>query len=92
LNLYVGALVLNTRYFSDAEVERISQWLYMPIDGIVMSHLRKLRVVLPFSRIKEIDNAEKFYQVQDRLGETATQAGVPRIWFDDFGGKIGNGL
>jgi len=38
---------------------------------------------LPFKAIKEIDTTEKFYDVQELLGEAAAKVGVPRVWFDD---------
>lgn len=41
--------------------------------------------------IKEIDSAEKFFGVQDSLGEAAKKARVPRIWFDDIWGMRPDG-
>lgn len=83
LTLFLREIVLNRRYFSDAEMERISPWLYVPIDSVVMKRLSTLGCRLPFKAIKEIDTAEKFYGVQDLLGQAATKVGVPRVWFDD---------
>jgi hypothetical protein len=42
-----------------------------------------LKMRLPFKRIREIDTAKKFYDVQTALGAAAREAGVPRVWFDD---------
>lgn len=83
LTLYVNAMVLNTRCFLDSMVERIQSWLYVPIDSVVMGRLQKLGHRLPFNLINQIDSAEKFYAVQDLLGQAATAAGVSRVWFDD---------
>jgi hypothetical protein len=83
LTLLICELVLNSRYFSDDEVERISPWLYAPIDSIVMGRLKRLGVHLPFTRLREIDSAEKFYGVQELLRNPAADVGVPRAWFDD---------
>ncbi len=81
--LLIRELVLNSRYFTDTEVERVSSFLYVPIDRIVMERLRKLKINLPFSRIREIDTRAKFYEVQEILGRAAAECGVPRVWFDD---------
>ena len=83
LTLYLREIVHNRRYFSDADVERISPWLYTPIDSIAIKRLRHLGCPLPFKAIKEIDTTEKFYDVQELLGEAAAKVGVPRVWFDD---------
>jgi len=87
LNLFVSSLVLNTRYFADAEADRISRLLYVPIDSTVMNRLRQLGVDLPFTYIREIKDKNEFYRIQDMLGEAASQVGVPRIWFDDVWGQ-----
>lgn len=81
--LYVRELVLNSRYFSDSEAEKISPFLHVPIDGVVIGRLRKLGLDPPFRKIKEIDMREKFYLVQENLASAALAQGVPRIWFDD---------
>ena len=83
LTLFLREIVLNRCYFSDAEMERISFRLYVPIESIVMKLLSSLGCPLPFKAIREIDTAEKFYGVQDLLSEAATKVGVPRVWFDD---------
>jgi len=83
LILYIRELVINTRYFPDATVNRISGLLYVPIDSVVINRLKNLGYHLPFLKIKEIDTAIKFYSVQDLLGKAAASKGVPRIWFDD---------
>jgi hypothetical protein len=74
-----------SRYFTDADAARISPWLYSPIDRVVIDRLRKLHGPLPFrlQQIKDIDESEKFYLVQDLLGQAAAKVGVPRVWFDD---------
>ncbi len=87
LTLYVRELVLNSRYFYDHEVNRIQEWLYVPIDSIVINRLRKLDIALPFDRIKDIDTAEKFFDIQDKLHDAAKKIGVPKIWFDDNWGN-----
>lgn len=86
LTLYIREIVLNSRYFTDAQVQAVAPWLYIPIDNIARQHLSKLGYPLPFKSIKEIDTPEKFYGVQDLLGQAAARVGVPRIWFDDIWG------
>ena len=83
LNLFIRDVVLHTRYFPDGVVNRVSPWLYSPVDGIIIGRLQELGQKLPFSRIKEIDCSEKFYQVQDLLADAAKEADIPRVWFDD---------
>ena len=83
LTLYIREMILNSRFFNDSQVRRISKWLYTPIDGIAIKRLRKLGVKLPFKNIKEIRTSEMFYWIQDILGEAAKEAGAPRVWFDD---------
>jgi len=82
LNLYLRDIVIHNHYFTDAQVERIQDLLYVPLDSKVIDKLKKLNVHLDFGKIKEIDNCDKFYQVQDELGRAADKAGAPRIWFD----------
>src|SRR5262249_48079444 len=81
LSLYLRDLVLHTRFFPDTAVESIKHWLYAPLDSIAITRLRKLGVNLPFRRIREIDSAEKFYEVQDALEAAASHIRVPRVWF-----------
>ncbi len=85
-NLFLREIVEYKRYFSDEEASRIRQWLYMPIDRIVIERLHKLGIRLSFKQIKGIDTAEKFYSTQKLLGDAAHTAGIPRIWFDDVWG------
>jgi len=87
LALYTREIVLNSRYFNDREAKRISPWLYVPIDGVMIRHLRKLDMYLPFRRIKEIDTAQRFFAVQNALGKEAEGVGVPRVWLDDVWGE-----
>jgi len=86
LTLYIREIVLNSRYFTDAQVQAVAPWLYIPIDNIARRRLAELGYRLPFTSIKEIDIPDKFYGVQDLLGQTAAKVGVPRIWFDDIWG------
>lgn len=81
--LFVRDLVLSSRYFSDADAKRLSYFLHVPVDGIIIGRLRKLGNRLPFDKIKDIDTRRKFYAVQETLAQAAAQCGVPRVWFDD---------
>jgi hypothetical protein len=83
LTLYLREIVLNSRYFKDAEADRLAVLLYIPIDDIAMKRLKKLGCRLSFSAINQIDTPEKFYGIQEILGQVAARIGVPRIWFDD---------
>jgi hypothetical protein len=86
LTLQLREIVLNSRYFSDETVEKISPWLYVPIDSIVIKRLKEVGVKPKFDFINQIDSAEKFYFVQDALTKSAISTGVPRVWFDDVWG------
>jgi hypothetical protein len=90
LNLFLREIVEYKRYFSNKEASRIRQWLYMPIDRIIIERLQKLGIRLPFKQIKGIDTAEKFYSTQDLLNRAARAAETPRIWFDDVWGDRQN--
>ena len=83
LCLFLRDTVLHSRHFSKSEADRLSNYLYAPIDGVVMKKLRKLGYKAPFKAIKEIDSKKKFYDVHDTLDQASSQVGVPRIWFDD---------
>lgn len=85
LTLYVREMVLNSRYLTDKEVQRIEKFLYTPIDSVAMEALRKAGEKLPFKRIKEITE-KNFHQLQERIGEAAAKVGAPRVWFDDVWG------
>ena len=84
LSIFVYQVVLNSRYFSDAQARRLQYWLYAPIDRIALGHLRRLGVRNLPAGINEIDTAAKFYRIQDALAIAARRAGVPRAWFDDL--------
>jgi len=83
LTLYIREMVLNSRYFNDSQVKRISNWLYTPIDSIAIKRLWKLDIKLPFNNIKEIRTSTMFYGIQDMLVKAARKVNVPRVWFDD---------
>ncbi len=81
--LYVRDLVLSSRYFSDQDAIRISAFLHVPVDSVVIGRLKQLGIRQPFTKIKEIDTRDKFYGVQRVLAAAAMSHGVPRVWFDD---------
>jgi hypothetical protein len=83
LCLYLRDVVIYREYFLKNYREKVKYWLYCSIDSQVMSALKRCKVNLPFKKIKDIDTPEKFYDVQDKLKQAASEAGVPRIWFDD---------
>lgn len=87
LCLFLRDIVLHSHYFSDSVVDRLSNYLYTPLDNVVIRRLRKLGYRTPFRSIKEIDSSGKFYGVQNALGEAAWSIGVPRVWFDDNWGQ-----
>ena len=84
LCLFLRDTVLHSHQFSDKIANRLSYYLYAPLDNIVIGRLEDLDIAIPFSSIKEIDSSKKFYNVQDALGEASRQVGVPRVWFDDI--------
>jgi hypothetical protein len=81
--IYIRDLVLSSRYFSDSDAARVSFFLHVPVDSVVIGRLKKLGSRQPFSKIKEIDTREKFYGVQEALTAAAQPLGIPRVWFDD---------
>lgn len=83
LNLYLRDIVHNSRFFSDGVVKRLSFWLYIPIDGILLKRLRQLDCETGLKAIKDIDSSEKFYRLQGMLSKAAADVHVPRVWFDD---------
>jgi hypothetical protein len=83
LCLFLRDMIENCLYFSVDKVEETRKCLYVPIDDIIINKLGECGVTLPFSKIKEIDSSEKFYLVQNILGQVSEEIGVPRIWFDD---------
>jgi len=84
LCLFLRDIALHSHYFSDGKADRLSYYLYTPIDNIVIRELRRLGHAPAFRRIKEIDSSKKFYDVQDAIGEASSKIGVPRVWFDDI--------
>jgi len=88
--LYVRDVVLRSRLFSDEEKTLIEPWLYVPIDSIIIKRARQLGVSFAFSKIREIDNREKFYGLQNAFGAAADKAGAYRISFDDNWGDRNN--
>lgn len=86
LCLFVRDIVLLSRYFDQEQTDRLANFLYVPIDSIVMQRLTCLGYELPFAKIREIDSAAKFYGVQELLKRAATAAGVASIHFDDVWG------
>jgi len=84
LDLYLYDIVLNSHFFDDNQAEKIVGWLYTPIDKTVLSQLRKLVGERFPTQLKDVDTEEKFYKIQDVLGEAAKEIEVPRVWFDDI--------
>jgi hypothetical protein len=83
LNLFLREVVVNSRYFSEADAKRLEYWLHVPVDGIIMARLRDLGFQPQYWAIKELTR-EDFYHIQQALGEAAAKVGVPRVWFDDI--------
>lgn len=83
LCLFLRDMVLHSHHFSDKVANRLSYYLYTPIDNVVIGRLEDLDVPIPFSSIKEIDSSKKFYDLQYALCKASSLVGVPRVWFDD---------
>lgn len=84
LTIYLREMVSHTHYFDDAQAARIEPFLFVPIDRITIESLKRLgHRPREFKRIKEIDTAKKFYEVQKLLGDAAMTTKTPRVWFDD---------
>lgn len=86
LCLFLRDVVLHSHRFPPATVRRLSRFLYVPIDNVVIDRLRVLGVPLQFHRINQIRTSRHFFGVQHILGEASTRARVPRVWFDDIWG------
>jgi hypothetical protein len=82
LALYLRDVVLHSRFFTDAEVERVAPWLFVPVDSKVMERLSNLGVELPFTQIREIATKADFYVVQNLLADSCAP-GIARVVFDD---------
>jgi len=89
LCLYLRDLVIHSHLFDQETSNKLSCYLYTPIDGIIMKKLKKVGFKLPFKAIKDIDTADKFYNVQDALSKASDAVKVPRVWFDDNWGLRG---
>ncbi len=76
LSLRVASVALASRSFTDTQVARIEPLLYVPIDSVVIGELRNLGVERPFRRIREIDSAKKFFDVQRALGAAAKECPI----------------
>ena len=83
LCLYLREVVECSRYFSQERVDRIREWLFVPIDGLVIKQLKKDGQNVPFGQIKDIERRNIFMDVQAGLGNDARNAKAPRIWYDD---------
>ena len=83
LTIYIRGIVINSRYFDEDTVKRVSPWLFAPVDRIVLKRLHKLKCRFGFSGIKNIETRDDFYLLQNTLEDAAKKARVPRVWFDD---------
>ncbi len=90
LCLFLNDIVIHRDFFNAKTANRLINFLYVPIDSLVMGRLKHLGIKLNFSQIKQISSKKDFYGVQDMLGEAAQKVGVPRIWFDDNWGDRQN--
>ncbi len=83
LCIYLRDIITNEEYFRQNDRKRVKDWLYCPIDSQVMNALKRCGIDLRFEKIKDIDTPQKFYTVQNILGQAANEIRVPRVWFDD---------
>lgn len=83
LCLFLRDLVLYSRYFRDDEVRRLQNLLYMPLDSVVMKHLRSCGVSIKARQIKDISSCDEFQEIQRIFTVAAKHANVPRILFDN---------
>ena len=83
LCLYHRDLVVHSRYFAKKTADRLSGYLFAPIDNIVIDRLVSLGYDPGVLNIKSIDTKRKFYKIQTDLGVAANKVNAPRIWFDD---------
>jgi hypothetical protein len=90
LNLFIREIVENRRYFNDKEVNKIRNYLYMPIDSKVIKAISKTNVKLKAKKIKDIATKKEFDNIQKTLGDASLEARCPRIWFDDVWGIYEN--
>ena len=74
--------MLYSRYFPDADVERIAFWLYCPVDSIVMKRMRELGERPGVYLISGIDSPKSSGTSRTRSAPPRP-VGVPRVWFDD---------
>jgi len=74
--------VLSSRYFSDTDAAKVSAFLHVPIDGVVIRRLRSLASGSRSLRLKR-SIPEESYAVQEALAVAALDHKIPRVWFDD---------
>lgn len=82
LAIYLRSLVLHSRYFPDQVVARVTPWLFVPVDGLLIKKLKVFGVKPPFTKIREIATRQDFYFVQNLLAKSCP-SGVARVVFDD---------
>jgi hypothetical protein len=83
LSLFIRDVV-SARVLSRRVSKRVEGFLFVPIDGPNLRHLRQLQVPVKFKAIKNIRSRGDFYVIQNLLADAAKQVGVPRVWFDDL--------
>ena len=83
LCLYHRGLVMHSRCFARNTADRLTGYLFAPIDSIVIDRLISLGYDPEVSKIKSINSKRKFYKIQTDLGVAAQKVNVPRVWFDD---------
>ena len=83
LCLYHRDMVVHSQYFTRNTADRLSGYLFAPIDGIVIDRLVSLGYDPEVSNIKSIDTKRKFYKIQTDLGVAAKKVNASRVWFDD---------
>lgn len=85
LSIYVRDLVLFSRYYSEADARRIEQWLYCPIDGLVIDRLRRVGSDPTVNAIREVEEAE-FWRLQEQLAAVYVERG-PAMRDHDYTGS-----
>ena len=60
LAIYLREVVLRSRFFNDAEADRIALWLFVPVDSKIIERLSELGVRLPFKQIRQIATKKNF--------------------------------
>lgn len=78
----VYELIANRELFREADWERLRQFLHIPVDARVISHLSTLEPSFPGVGVLKGMTKDQYLGVQDAARRLAYRHRVPPIWFE----------